>query len=80
MPPISPWLTVEATPCLLGRIDELEDHGERGFVRQAALGAVAHGGERALDPVRFSQVLPMLSREVAAARLDRWPGKALNCG
>ena len=30
-------VAVDAAPTLLGALDKLEDHGERGLVRQAAL-------------------------------------------
>src|SRR5271168_947986 len=32
-------VTIEATPAFLGGFGELEDHGERGLVRKASLGA-----------------------------------------
>jgi hypothetical protein len=32
-------VTIEATPASLGGLGELEDHGERGLVREASLGA-----------------------------------------
>ena len=60
-------VTIETTPAFLRALDQLEDHGERGLVREAAFrsdGAVAHGGERALDRVGRPQVFPMLGREV----------------
>ena len=47
-------VTVEAAPSLLRALDQLKDHGERGCVRQASLGAdraVAHRRERAFDRV-----------------------------
>ena len=51
--------TVEAPSAFLGRLCELEDHGERGFVREASFrpdGSVADGGERAFDDVGRSQM------------------------
>ena len=60
-------VTIEATPAFLGGLGELEDHGERGFVRKTSLGAyraVADGRERALDDVGRAQMLPVLGREV----------------
>ena len=63
-------VAVEAAPGFLRSVDELEDHGERGGIRQAAFradSAVAHGGERALDRVG--------NRYVICGRLDRlWIG------
>src|ERR1700730_18200409 len=47
-------VTVETAPAFLCALDQFEDHRERGPVRQTALrsdGAVAHGGEGALDGV-----------------------------
>lgn len=64
-------VAVEAALALLGRLGELEDHGERGLVREAALRsdrAMAHGRKRALDGVGGAQVLPMLGREVVERR------------
>ena len=60
-------VAVEAAPALLGRLGELEDHGERRLVRETSLrahGSMAHGREGAFDGVRGSQVLPMLGGEV----------------
>jgi hypothetical protein len=48
-------VTIEATPASLGGLGELEDHGERGLVREASLRAhcaVADGRERAFDDIR----------------------------
>ena len=48
-------------------LDELEDHGEGGLIRQAALranGAVAHRRERALDGVHRPQMLPVLGGKI----------------
>src|SRR6266704_372529 len=45
-------VTIETTPAFLGGLGELEDHGERGLVREASLranGTMAHGRERAFD-------------------------------
>ncbi len=56
-------MSIEPAPAFLGALDELEHHRERCRVREAAFGsdgAVAHGGERALDRVRGSKVFPML--------------------
>ena len=52
-------VTIETTPAFLGSLGELEDHGERGLVRETSLrahGAVTHGGERAFDDVGRAQV------------------------
>ena len=60
-------VAIEPPPAFLRRIDELEHHGERRLVRQAALRAdraVPHGGEGALDRVRGPQVFPVFGREV----------------
>ena len=60
-------VAVEPAPAFLRAVDQLEDHGERGPVREAALRAdraVAHGGEGAFDGVRRAQVFPVLGREV----------------
>ena len=59
-------VTVETTPAFLGGLGELEDHGERGLVRETTLGAhgaVAHRCERAFDDVGCAQML-----------LERHPG------
>ena len=32
-------LAIEATPAFLGGLGQLEDHGERGLVREASFGA-----------------------------------------
>ena len=56
-------VAVEAAPTFLRGLDELEDHRERGLVREAALRsdrAVSHRGERAFDRIRAPQVFPML--------------------
>src|SRR3954468_15153230 len=56
-------VTIEPSPALLGGFGQLEDHGERGLVRQAALRphrAMADRRERALDRVRGAQVFPVL--------------------
>ena len=48
-------VAIEPPPVFLRRIDELENHGERRLIRQAALRAdraVPHGGKGALDRVR----------------------------
>ena len=60
-------MTAEAASVPLRLLDELEDHGKRGFVREAALranGAVAHRRERALDRVRCPQMHPVLGGEI----------------
>ena len=60
-------VAIEATPAFLGGLGELEDHGERGLVRETSLGAhgaVAHRRERAFDDVGRAQMLPVLGREV----------------
>jgi hypothetical protein len=60
-------VTIEAAPAFLGGLGELEDHGERGPIGQASLGAyraVTHGCERAFDDVGRAQMLPVLGREV----------------
>ena len=60
-------VTVEATPAFLGGLGELEDHGERGLVRETSFGAhraVADGRERAFDDVGRAQMLPVLGGEV----------------
>ena len=53
-------VAIEPSPAPLGGLGQLEDHGERGLVRQAALsahGAVADGREGALDRVRNQYVV-----------------------
>ena len=60
-------VAIEATPAFLGGLGELEDHGERGVVRETSLGAhraVADCRERAFDDVGGAQMLPMLGGEV----------------
>jgi hypothetical protein len=60
-------VAIEATPASLGGVAELEDHGERGLVRETSLrahGAVTDGRERTFDDVGRAQMLPMLGREV----------------
>ena len=60
-------VTVEAAPAFLCALDQLEDHGERGLVREASFRtdrAVTHGGERALDRVGRPQMLPVLGGKV----------------
>ena len=60
-------VAVKATPGLLRAFDQLEDHGERGPVREASLRAdrpVSDGREGAFDRIRRTQVLPMFGREV----------------
>jgi hypothetical protein len=62
-------MAIEPSPGFLRTVDQLEDHGERGFVGQAPFGsdgAVADGREGAFDRVCRSQMLPMLGREVVA--------------
>src|SRR5206468_4905118 len=47
-------VAIETAPAFLCALDQFEDHGERGLVRQTILrsdGAVAHGGEGAFDGV-----------------------------
>src|SRR5437899_12508603 len=64
-------VAIEASPTCLRGFDELEDHGERGAVRQATLRpdrAVAYGCERAFDGVRGSQMFPVLGREVVESQ------------
>jgi len=60
-------VTIEATPAFLGGLGELEDHGERGLVREtsfASHGAVTDRCEGALDDIAGAQMLPVLGREV----------------
>ena len=60
-------VAIEPAPAFLRRIDELEHHGERRLIREAALRAdcaVAHGGKGALDRVRGPQVFPVFGGEV----------------
>jgi hypothetical protein len=60
-------MAVEPAPALFGRFGELEDHGEGGLVRQAALGAhssVTHCGKRAFDDAGRAQMLPVFGRKV----------------
>jgi hypothetical protein len=60
-------VTVETPPTFFGGLGELEDHGERGLVRETSLGAhraVAHRCERVFDDVRRAQMLPVLGGEV----------------
>ena len=54
---------VEASPSLLGRLHQLEDHRQRRRPRTAAFGSLrsqSHGGEGRLDRVRGPQVDPVL--------------------
>ena len=47
-------VAIEATPAFLGGLGELEDHGERGLVRETALRAgraMADGREGAFDDI-----------------------------
>ena len=47
-------VAIESTPVFLGDLGELEDHGERGLVRETSLGAhraVADCRERTFDDV-----------------------------
>jgi len=60
-------VAIEATPTSFGSLGELEDHGERGLVRETSFGAhgaVVHRGERTFDDVRGAEMLPVLGREV----------------
>src|SRR5688500_8281032 len=60
-------MSLETAPALLGSLRQLEDHGERGLVGEAALrpgGSMPDGGKRALDWIGGAQVLPMLGGEV----------------
>ena len=60
-------MAVETAPASLGGFGELEDHRQRGLVRETSLrahGAVTHGRERALDDVRRAQMLPVFGGEV----------------
>jgi hypothetical protein len=71
--------TVEAAPAFLGGLCELEDHGERGLVREAPFrpdGSVADGGERTFDDVGRSQVLPVLGRETIWATSRAGPSSS----
>jgi hypothetical protein len=57
----------EPMPVFLRGVGQLEDHGERGLVREAAFrsdGPMPHGREGAFDRVGRSQVLPVLGGEV----------------
>src|SRR5262249_47375187 len=65
-------VAIESTPVFLGSLGELEDHGERGLVRETSLGAhraVADCRERAFDDVRRAQMLPVLGRGVVEGEL-----------
>src|SRR6266481_5740482 len=60
-------VTVETAPASLSGLCKLEDHDQRGLVRETSLrahGAVTHGRERAFDDVGRAQMLPMLGGEV----------------
>ena len=60
-------VTIEPAPAFLCRIGELEHHGERRLIREAALRAdraVPHGGKGALDRVRGPQVFPVFGGEI----------------
>ena len=60
-------VAIEPAPAFLRRIDQLEHHGERRLVREAALRAdraVPHGGKGALDRVRGPQVFPVFGGEI----------------
>ena len=60
-------VTIEAAPAFFDGLGELEDHGERGPVGQASLGAygaMTHSCKRAFDDVGRAQMLPVLGREV----------------
>ena len=64
------WQLVVAfktAPTLLGALDQLEDHGEGGLVREASLGSggpVPDCREGAFDWVCRSQVLPVLGGKI----------------
>ena len=48
-------VTIETAPASLSGFGELEDHGQRGLVRETSLrahGTVTHGCKRAFDDVR----------------------------
>ena len=76
-------VTIETTPAFLGSLGELEDHGERGLVRETSLranGTMAHGRERAFDDVGRAQMLPVLGGELVEGQMIwlrghvlRWP-------
>src|SRR5215212_11694751 len=58
---------VQPAPVPLGRLGELEHHGQGGLTRQAALGLVGpqpDGSEGAFDRVAGPDVLPVLGGEV----------------
>jgi hypothetical protein len=60
-------MAIETTPAFLGGLSELEDHRERGLVRETSLGshgAVAHRRERAFDDIGRTQMLPVFGRKV----------------
>src|SRR6516162_2493201 len=60
-------MTVETTPAFFSGLGQLEDHSQRGLVRQASLashGAVTNRCECAFGDVRRTQMLPVLGREV----------------
>ena len=62
---------IQAAPLLAGRLAQLEDHGERRFARQAALGpggSQPHRGEGTFNRIRRSDVLPALGRKVVEAQ------------
>jgi len=64
-------VAVEASPSFLRGFDKLEDHGERGAVRQAALRpdrAVARGCERAFDGVRVRKCFQCSAGEVVESQ------------
>src|SRR5262249_40268426 len=81
-------VAIEATPTFFGGLGELEDHGERGLVRETSLGAhraVADCRERAFDDVGRAQMPPVLSWKVVegeqcVAILDQAPDRLVVFG
>ena len=64
-------MAIETTPAFFGGLSELEDHRQRGLVRETALGShgpVAHRRERAFDDIGCAQMLPVA---VAAVLYDK---------
>ena len=60
-------IAIETTPAFFGGLSELEDHRQRGLVRETSLGShgpVAHRRERAFDDIGCTQMLPVFGRKV----------------
>src|ERR1700731_301992 len=60
-------IAIETPPAFFGGLSELEDHRQRGLVRETSLGShgpVAHRRARAFDDIGCTQMLPVFGRKV----------------